>query len=125
MKDKLLYVAHPYYHDNPMVMTDRYEAVCEACYLMLASGYKPVSTVMMWHPLKSQFNLDQYESVIMETCFCLLVTCDVLVVLTLPGWKDSKGIEGEVEWARHLKIPVRYTSAKDLIMTLEVVDGSN
>jgi len=125
MRDKLLYIAHPYYHDNPMVMLERYEAVCEACYLMLSSGYKPVSTVMMWHPVKKKFNLEFCEPMIMQTCLCLLITCDMLVVLTLPGWKESKGVQEEVTWARELKLPVRYVSVKDLIMNLEVVNGSN
>ena len=34
--------------------------------------------------------------------------CEMLVVLMLPGWKESKGVQIEIGWARELKMPIVY-----------------
>ncbi len=120
MKGKVLYVASPYYHDNPWVMVDRYEATSRFCLLLLAQGYCPISTVMIWHPAKKQFNITSCESKIMQGCLELLSKCDTVVVLTLPGWKESKGVQEEVAFARSLEIPVRYMNEKDAVITLSL-----
>ena len=44
---------------------------------------------------------------------------DKLVVLTLPGWKESKGIKRELEYARDKGIPVEYITLDDLQSTSE------
>lgn len=33
---------------------------------------------------------------------------DVVLVLTLPGWKESKGVQAEIRYAKKHKIPVKY-----------------
>lgn len=35
----------------------------------------------------------------------LLVTCNELVIIDMPGWKDSSGVQGEIQIARERNIP--------------------
>ena len=38
----------------------------------------------------------------------MLLACQVVVVVMLPGWERSKGIAQEIEWAHEAKLPVYY-----------------
>ena len=38
----------------------------------------------------------------------MLERSDVLAVLTLPGWKESRGVAAEIEIATTLRLPLRY-----------------
>jgi len=121
MKGKVLYVASPYYHDNPWVMIERYAAVSKFCLLLLSQGYCPISPIMIWHPVAEAIGID--EDAVLRADKQLITKCDSLVVFTLNGWQDSKGVAKEVEWARELKLPVRYMNEKDIIVTLDVEAG--
>lgn len=109
-KESLLYVASPYYHDNPGIMKDRYEAVSEACYLMALSGWNVISPVMMWHPVK--VSKAAFEGVVnsdlVRMNMALLKRCDTLVCLQIKGWEQSLGMLAEIDYARELGKEVRY-----------------
>src|SRR5690606_31871592 len=36
----------------------------------------------------------------------LLLKCDKMIVLTIPGWETSTGVSGEIKYARENNIPV-------------------
>jgi len=40
----------------------------------------------------------------------LLARCDMLLVVTMPGWKESAGVKVEIECAKRLGKPIIYFS---------------
>ena len=116
MKNKLIYVASPYYHDNPYSMVLRAEAVANACYTMLRCGYNPISPIAHWHPMKLQgCKFEDVDDDLVRVNITLLKKCDMLLVLQLGGWEQSKGIIIEVAQARKLNIEVRYVKANEFM----------
>ena len=46
-------------------------------------------------------------------CEAVLHKCDALWVLMFPGWEQSVGVTGEIEYARKHNIPVLYVDVND------------
>jgi hypothetical protein len=42
----------------------------------------------------------------------MLASSHGLIVLTLPGWQDSKGVTAEIEFALARKLPIDYLAAQ-------------
>lgn len=38
----------------------------------------------------------------------MMAACDELVVLLLPGWRESEGVQAEIDLALELDLPIRY-----------------
>jgi hypothetical protein len=85
---------------------------------MFTSGLNPISPVTTWGPLNLQGTKFKHDE-LMEYCIEVLSACSMLLVITLNGWEISQGLYQEVEYAREHKIPVRYSSAKDIYYTIE------
>lgn len=118
MKQDLIYVGSPYSHRNAAVRLERLTAVQNICYTMFTSGLTPISPVTIWGPLDLQGSKFRHED-LMTYCINILSACSMLLVITLNGWEISDGLYQEVEYARENKIPVRYSSAKEIYYTIE------
>ena len=116
-KDSLVYVASPYYSDNPGIMRNRFELVKQACYLLLTNGYNPLSPIMIWHQVReSGVAFDGVtDPDIVRMNRKLLDKCDSLLVLCASGWKESVGITEEVRYARESKMKVVYCKFNEFI----------
>jgi hypothetical protein len=97
-KNKLLYIAHPYTGDVEANMLK----VNTVCNQLLDLGYMIYSPLTMNHPLHMLKNRD-YE-VWINLDFEMLKRCDVLVLCG--NWKESKGCNMELTWARDLHIEI-------------------
>ena len=116
LKGKLIYVASPYYHDNPLVMSTRYDAVAYFCYLMLRHELTPFSPICHWHPMKANGNtFKDIDNDLIRVNMEMLKKCDILLVLQLNGWKESHGVNAEVAQARELGLEVRYILSTEAI----------
>lgn len=69
--------------------------------------YSPISHN---HPIASAHGLptgwDFWE--MYDTAF--LEQCKLLIVLRLPGWDKSKGVDAEIKIANKLKIPIEFSN---------------
>ena len=100
--DLLIYLASPYSHPEEEVRDQRYHDVKEVNALMLKSGF------MCFCPIVSSYHIAK------ENQFCtsfdfwgpldlrILRSCDVFCALTIDGWKESKGMKAEFEYAKAL-----------------------
>lgn len=44
----------------------------------------------------------------------VLTKCAMMIVLCMPGWKESPGVKGEIKIARERNIPVMYLTSFDV-----------
>lgn len=109
--DKLIYLASPYSHKNNHIQHLRYEQVCYYAAELTRQGLLVFSPIAHSHgiakyglPTDWQF-WQQYDE-------AMISRCDSLTVLMLDGWKESKGVQAEIEIAKRLGIPVEYMEAK-------------
>lgn len=96
---KLYYLASPYSHKEPKVMTARYKHAVKCTAHFLHSGvfiYSPIvhnhNIVITWDLGREWKDWENYD-------FCMLDRCDGLLVLTMDGWESSTGVGQEMRRA--------------------------
>lgn len=95
----LIYLAAPYSHPDPPVISARMEAFDAVAAQMLLVG-KHVVSPLLFHSLLGQHNVPGNWTFFEAYSLSLLDRCDEIVVVSLPGWADSKGVSGELAFAR-------------------------
>ena len=104
---RVVYLASPYSHPDPRVRQARFQAACRAAAALLSAGEIVFSPIAHSHPIAAHglpTDWEFWECADGE----LLRRCDELLVLMLPGWQESRGVQAEIAMARELGMPVRY-----------------
>lgn len=103
-----IYVASPYSHNDPAVMTIRfYDVMAYTAWLLKAERWA-YSPIVHHHEMARRHNLPNEFDYWMRLDFAMLNAASELHVLMLPGWLDSKGVRAEVrEWNN--RRPITYT----------------
>ncbi len=105
----LTYLASPYSHADPLVIEQRYQAVCQAAAKLMEHGpvFSPVAhSHHIADHMRPCLRLDHDFWLTQD--FAVLERCSRMVVLMLPGWTESYGVREETRFARIHHIPVEY-----------------
>jgi nucleoside 2-deoxyribosyltransferase len=108
----MIYIAGPYRHDDPRVMMMRYFSFCKYAHKLLLDGKLCFSPISHSAPIED-LGLIPHE-VWMEVDIKILKICDVIHVLMLDGWKDSKGTSEEIDIAFKRRIPIIYVGESEI-----------
>ena len=108
---KRVYLAVPYTHKNPRVLTRRFNLVNKAAAKLINQGYYVFSPISMNHPIKLADDLPCLWEFWAAYDTAYLEVCNKMFVLKLPGWDKSVGVTAEIEIAKKLKIPIEYLEA--------------
>jgi len=103
----MIYLASPYSHSDPAVRDQRFLAACRATAELMRDGHTVFSPVLIGHPLASEGlpgDWEFWEPHDREQ----LGQASALVVLMLPGWEESVGVQAEITIARAIGLPVAY-----------------
>jgi len=109
---RLVYLACPFWHCDPLIRQVRYRAVTVAAGWYFAHGVPVFSPVTHNHQVKTsrymvERGLDQSLWEFWEPLDChFLRSCSSMVVLCLSGWKESVGVTAETKYMRELGRPV-------------------
>lgn len=101
---KVVYVASPYSHESTSVRELRYKQVEAFTAELLKKGYVVFSPIVHCHQLGISFNLPTDFKFWANYCLTMLAKSDVLWVLQLDGWRESVGVQHEVEFAGYRNI---------------------
>ena len=113
----LVYLASPYSHPDPIVRDERYRAVCQAVAAMLFAGQSVFSPIVYSHSLVAYgaptdwLFWERYDRE-------MLSRCDRLVVLMLPGWRESVGVQAEIQIAQKMGKPVMFLSPEEISVSV-------
>lgn len=92
-------------------MARRQKLINMAAAQLISDGhvvYSPISHGCAIEPhIRTNMTHDDW----LTQCRPLLMTARELRVLTLPGWRESRGVAREIEWATAAGIPVIYMDA--------------
>ena len=109
----MIYLASPYSHPDPRVSERRYELACRAAAQLIRGGEPTFSPIVHSHPLV-RFGLptdwEFWQRNDREHMRC----CHQLVVLTLDGWRESRGVQVEIDLAISMDLPIRYLSPETI-----------
>lgn len=114
MTDPIIYLASPYTDEDPNVMEWRYRSACYAAFLFMAKDKIVYSAIGHSHPIAKIGELPRNWEYWKKADTAFLERCSEMIVLQLPGWRESKGIAEEIEIAKRLGIPVSYTTIQEL-----------
>lgn len=104
-----VYLASPYSHPVPDMRDYRYVQACKAAAYLMRQGEVVFSPIAHSHPVE-KIGLGTVEDGAFwkKQDIPILRHASKLVVLTLDGWAESKGLEWEIATAESLMIPVSY-----------------
>lgn len=103
----MIYLASPYTHPDPAVREQRYRAACRVTASLIEAGDIVFSPIVHSHPM-ADYGLPSTWGFWRRQDQAFLERCDEVVVLTLDGWGESAGVQGEIGIAHELGKPVRY-----------------
>lgn len=103
----LLYLAAPYSDPDPRVRQRRFEAVCQHAAALIRSGALLFSPLSHSHPIAT-YGVPVDWSYWEDFDSRLLATCDELAVLRLDGWRESVGVQAEIDLALDMGLPIRF-----------------
>jgi len=103
----VIYMCSPYSHSDPRVREARYQAACRAAAEFMRAGQLAFSPVAHSHGI-AQYGLPGNWKFWEAFDRWFLDRCDELLVVKLPGWRESAGVQAEVAIARKLGKPVSF-----------------
>ena len=110
---KYVYLASPYSHPDATVREARYAAACKKAAQYTSKGQAVFAPIVHSHPLvpymdpNDCMNFDLW----MKLDLPLLKDAQELHVLCIDGWRDSRGVKREIEFAEQCGIPVKQVFA--------------
>lgn len=104
----MIYLASPYTHPDPVVREDRFHIVCRAAGHFMAKGHKIFSPIAHTHPICVAKELPFEFGFWAELDKEMIRLCDEFWILQMDGWRESKGIAAELDYANSLGKPVKY-----------------
>lgn len=102
-----LYLASPF-----TVYPDKETAWRDAC--RAAAALQALTTMAVYSPIADSYGVEAVGGARLTHAEwmlrdkAMLLACEHVAVVMLPGWERSKGIAQEVAWAREAKMPVSY-----------------
>ena len=105
---ELIYLAAPFTHSEKSVVEYRMSVVNKIAANLMASGEYVFSPLTHCYPLAQIAQLpgdwefwEGYDRLMMTKCTKVMVIC-------MPGWKESIGVQAEIRLANEFGIPVEY-----------------
>ncbi|MBU6231544.1 DUF1937 family protein [Patescibacteria group bacterium] len=112
--DGLIYLAAPYTHHSTHVRDARFQSINKAASVLMRRGFLIFSPISHTHPIAMAGSLPtgwdfwkRYDETVLSYCCCM-------IVLTLPGWQESKGVCSEIGIAKSIPIPIHYVGQESV-----------
>lgn len=105
----ILYLASPYSDPDPSIQKMRYSFACAAAAMLMKQGHIVYSPIAHNHYIAEIGCLNGDWPAWEKQCLAMLDVCTLMIVLKLPGWKDSVGIRAETAYCAKIRKPVIYT----------------
>jgi len=104
----MIYLASPYTHYQPQIRNSRFQAALRYTHLQMQMGNLIFSPIVYGHSFSTlDSNLIPFEAWTDFNDQMLLLASNIHI-LTLEGWKESRGISYEIGKALENSIPVSY-----------------
>jgi len=114
------FLAAPYHNEDIAIMQERFEKTEAVLAHFLQDGQAVFSPIVMCHDLALDYGLGLQAKDWVEINDAFLERANELIVLMLPGWEDSVGVQGEIAYSHTLGIPILYYDP----VSLGIMDGT-
>ena len=103
----MIYLASPYSHPDAVVREQRFRAACGAAACLMRSGRHVFSPIVHSHGI-AEHGVPTDWSYWEAFDSRMLTTCNELVAVMLNGWRESTGVQAEIDLAHKIRIPIYY-----------------
>ena len=116
LKGGLVYLASPYSDPREDFREARFLLACQCAAELMERGLMIFSPIAHTHPIakhglpKGWDFWEKYDRLFLEACSSLLV-------LMLPEWEASKGVQAEIQIVREMAKPVFYVDPETLVIS--------
>jgi Domain of unknown function (DUF1937) len=104
------YLASPYSHPNPEIMEMRYAEALRCVGWLISHSVWVYSPIVHCHELAKRNTMPTDAEHWRAYDHAMLQEASRLLILTLEGWEDSKGVNDEVTTAHALGILIHFIS---------------
>lgn len=106
---KFIYLASPYSHPDPAVREGRYVAACRKTAQYARKGIAVFAPIVHSHPVAAYMEPEQCMDfdLWMKLDLPILKDAHEMHILCIEGWRTSRGVTREIEFADSLGIPVK------------------
>jgi Domain of unknown function (DUF1937) len=101
-----IYLATPYTHERADIMSRRYDAAVSICAQLFNQGEFVFSPIVHCHPIAITHDLLRDYIFWQRYSERMISAANEVWVVKLPGWKESRGISAEMEFAAKQGIPI-------------------
>lgn len=107
----MIYLASPYSHPDESVRQERFKLACMAAAALLRRGHRVFCPIAHSHPIAVIGGIDPLDYPLWARQDAgFLREARALVVLTIDGWRESRGVSEELAYARQRNKPIGYMS---------------
>jgi Domain of unknown function (DUF1937) len=106
----MIYLITPYSDPDPKIVEFRYGIACRIAGRLMAEGEIVFSMIAHTHPIASVCSLPKDWAYWERFCTEFITTAEKVVVVMLPGWESSVGVQAEIKIAEKLGKPITYLS---------------
>lgn len=117
----MIYLASPYTHIDPAVMEQRFHAACRAAGHLMRKGEIVFSPIAHTHPIAVSCELPRGWDYWARFDREFIQASSEVMVLTIPGWQESRGVTAELAIAREAGIRVSWMDP-DVLESEEPMD---
>ncbi len=122
MSDKLIYLASPYSHKDEHVRMIRALLVTAVGSMLIEEGihvYGPITESYSYANINPK--IDGKWEFWEEHDLLMIDKCDEVWVLQLKGWRESVGVNAEINYAKLHKKPLRFLELSEYIDLGEII----
>lgn len=103
-----VYLACPYTHADPDVQLQRMELASIVAARIMQNGFAVYSPITHGHHIAQHLpgNIVTGHDFWMAQCLPIVVKAAALIVLPMAGWRQSRGVRDEMEFARRYGLPI-------------------
>lgn len=105
---KPIYLATPYSHSDKTIMESRFDQACKIAGKLMLDGHVIFSPIAHMHPIAVLYDLPRGWDFWHKYDVAMLQASSKFIVAKMEGWEQSKGIAGEINIAKSLKLPVEF-----------------
>lgn len=107
-KDLVVYLACPYSHPTAELREHRFFQANHAAKWLFNKGYGVISPISQGHAIGQLGGVSGDWAAWEKTDLRMIKAADALIVLNIPGMRESTGVTAEVAFARFHDLPVSY-----------------
>lgn len=104
----LIYLATPYSHAEAEIRNHRFLEVNRVAASLMREGLHIYSPISHTHPIAMAGEMPKEWEFWQEYCLTMLQSCSKMVVLMQDGWRESVGVQAEINIARKTGMPIEF-----------------